>query len=458
MSDKDFVVKNGLVVGTTATINGVIIDPSGATENQILKFDGTKFAPATNTGGGGVGSTYAGTIGNGTDTEFTVTHNLSTRDVVVVARNALTPYEQIDVRWEATSVNTVKFDFSSPPAINSVRVAVYAAVAGNTLATTTVSTSAPENPTEGDLWFDSNSAGMFVYYDSQWIEIGGSSSGARLFVGTTPPTNTAEGILWFNSNTAQVFVKYDSHWIEVGAFASSIDVSNAQTNDTLKFDGTKFIASAEGIFNDNILLINNASDAAPINNAGIEVERGNSNNVLIRWNESTDVWEFTNNGSTYQELGRSTATVSTSAPASPNEGQIWFDSAEGGTYVYYGSTWIEVGAAPVEVILQKVDAKGDLLAGDAADSLARLAVGTNGQFLTANSSTATGLQWVTPSYAPIASPTFTGSVTLPSTTSIGNVSNTEISYLDGVTSSIQTQIDTKASTGKAIAMAIVFGG
>jgi hypothetical protein len=38
------------------------------------------------------------------------------------------------------------------------------------------------------------------------------------------------------------------------------------------------------------------------------------------------------------------------------------------------------------------------------------------------------------------------------------VSDTEIGYLDGVTSSIQTQINSKTSTGKAIAMAIVFGG
>ena len=43
--------------------------------------------------------------------------------------------------------------------------------------------------------------------------------------------------------------------------------------------------------------------------------------------------------------------------------------------------------------------------------------------------------------APLASPTFTGTVTLPSTTSIGNVSSTEIGYLDGVTSSIQTQLN-----------------
>ena len=34
----------------------------------------------------------------------------------------------------------------------------------------------------------------------------------------------------------------------------------------------------------------------------------------------------------------------------------------------------------------------------------------------------------------------------------------ELNYCDGVSSAIQTQMDTKASTGKAIAMAIVFGG
>lgn len=46
--------------------------------------------------------------------------------------------------------------------------------------------------------------------------------------------------------------------------------------------------------------------------------------------------------------------------------------------------------------------------------------------------------------SPLASPTFTGTVVLPSTTSIGNVSSTEIGYVDGVTSAIQTQIDSKS--------------
>jgi hypothetical protein len=48
-------------------------------------------------------------------------------------------------------------------------------------------------------------------------------------------------------------------------------------------------------------------------------------------------------------------------------------------------------------------------------------------------------------YAPLASPTFTGTVNLPATTN-----------LDGT--DLQTTLNSKATTGKAIAMAIVFGG
>lgn len=44
-----------------------------------------------------------------------------------------------------------------------------------------------------------------------------------------------------------------------------------------------------------------------------------------------------------------------------------------------------------------VDAKGDLIAATAADTPARLAVGTNGQVLTADSTAATGLAWASSS-------------------------------------------------------------
>lgn len=43
-----------------------------------------------------------------------------------------------------------------------------------------------------------------------------------------------------------------------------------------------------------------------------------------------------------------------------------------------------------------VDAKGDLIAATAADTVARLAIGTNNQVLTADSTAATGMKWATP--------------------------------------------------------------
>jgi hypothetical protein len=52
------------------------------------------------------------------------------------------------------------------------------------------------------------------------------------------------------------------------------------------------------------------------------------------------------------------------------------------------------------------------------------------------------------------SPTFTGTVVLPSTTSIGDVSSTELSYLDGVTSAIQTQLGTKLNSSAVSAFGL----
>jgi len=48
--------------------------------------------------------------------------------------------------------------------------------------------------------------------------------------------------------------------------------------------------------------------------------------------------------------------------------------------------------------------------------------------------------------APKDSPVFTGNVTLPSSTTIGSVSPEEISFLDGLTSSVQTQLNSKSNS------------
>lgn len=81
------------------------------------------------------------------------------------------------------------------------------------------------------------------------------------------------------------------------------------------------------------------------------------------------------------------------------------------------------------------------------------------EFMTADSTSTFSLKkitWasiktaLTSLFAPVSSPTFSGTVSLPSTTSIGQVSSLELSYLDGVTSAIQAQINAKAATNQTM--------
>lgn len=69
-----------------------------------------------------------------------------------------------------------------------------------------------------------------------------------------------------------------------------------------------------------------------------------------------------------------------------------------------------------------VDAKGDLIGATANDTPARLAVGTNGQVLTADSTASTGLAWSTPAsggFTQLATGTLSGASTVVSLTLTG---------------------------------------
>ena len=65
---------------------------------------------------------------------------------------------------------------------------------------------------------------------------------------------------------------------------------------------------------DNLIVLNNDVTGTPTENAGIEVERGGSTNVQIRWNETSDKWEFTNDGTTYNVFNAAADLTGTALP------------------------------------------------------------------------------------------------------------------------------------------------
>lgn len=67
---------------------------------------------------------YSADIGNGTATEFTVTHNLGTQDVTVMLREKASPYEMVLCDVQITSTSAIKLLFAVAPSANQYRVTV----------------------------------------------------------------------------------------------------------------------------------------------------------------------------------------------------------------------------------------------------------------------------------------------------------------------------------------------
>lgn len=96
-------------------------------------------------------------------------------------------------------------------------------------------------------------------------------------------------------------------------------------------------------------------------------------------------------------------------------------------------------AAGLLVPRSLVDAKGDLLVGTADDTVARLAVGTDGQVLTADSAQAAGVKWAAPSaagQAPQARVYNSANISIPNASTIALTFNSERWDTQGIHSTI----------------------
>ena len=67
---------------------------------------------------------YAVSVGDGTATSYTITHNLNTRDVIATLYDNSSPYAELICDVEHTTVNTLTLRFSVAPTLNQYRVAV----------------------------------------------------------------------------------------------------------------------------------------------------------------------------------------------------------------------------------------------------------------------------------------------------------------------------------------------
>jgi hypothetical protein len=187
------------------------------------------------------------------------------------------------------------------------------------------------------------------------------------------------------ANATTTFTRDDATTFDVTM--SSLTIDDLVLTGNLTVQGTTTnIDTNNLVVNDAIITLASGQTGAPSLDAGFEIERGSSANVALKWNETTDKWQLTEDGTSYVNIATATditaiantsttsgvysaanstltmtradastfdmsiitsaTTVSNTAPASPLEGDLWYDTDDADLYIYYGSSFVAVVPTP----------------------------------------------------------------------------------------------------------------
>ena len=216
-----------------------------------------------------------------------------------------------------------------------------------------------------------------------------------------------------------------------------------------------------------VLVAADAGDAITMSNASATTITVNTGLFA-----AGDIVTIINLGAGVSTITAGTATVSTSgslALAQNQGGVLRFTSASAAIFFQFATpasgdiegvtagTGISGGGTSGTVTITNsmataIDAKGDLVVGTGADAFSRLAVGTNGQVLTADSGEATGLKFATPAGGGLNSMTLLNSggtaLSGASVVTISGISNQQaiLVILDGASTGGSSQMGVRINT------------
>lgn len=122
-------------------------------------------------------------------------------------------------------------------------------------------------------------------------------------------TISNDGVTSISGTTNEIEVSGSTGSVTVGLpndviIGNDLTVSgDAIVQGDLTVNGTTTYINTQDLnIEDNIITLNYGTTGSPTKNAGIEVARGDSPTTALRWNETSDIWDATTDGSTYKKI------------------------------------------------------------------------------------------------------------------------------------------------------------
>jgi len=269
-------------------VDNIEIDPTGATTDQVLKFDGTKFIASTSPSG--------------------ATSLDGLTDVVITTPEEFQTLEYNGTNWVNAYSSVVSYVRNAEATTLTTGTVVY--LFGATGDHATVKRADKASDTTSSKTVGLVGANITASNNGP-VVTRGYVDGIDLSVGYSPGD-----VLWLGSN---------------GAFTKT----KAVAPDHLVFVGVVVRATNNGIV---YVATQNGYELDELHN--VSIPSPNVGDVLT-YNGS--LWTA---ASVASGGGGASVTISDTPPASPTAGNLWFESDTTKTYIYYGSAWVEVGSIP----------------------------------------------------------------------------------------------------------------
>tara|TARA_R100001082_G_C4365728_1_gene161835 strand:- start:3990 stop:6029 length:2040 start_codon:yes stop_codon:yes gene_type:complete len=174
-------------------------------------------------------------------------------------------------------------------------------------------------PETGHLWFDERQGRLMVFINDDYYQANGADSLA--VIASSAPTDPTTGGLWLNSTNNNLYLYNGSSWILVSSSSTSF------TTDVLLLDSTNKTSIQNNNSNLDVLTEFSASSDSDYNQeklnawiiAAMLTIDGNLNTINLEPN----------------------ITISASAPSSPINGSLWYDTSNNILKVSNSSSWVD---------------------------------------------------------------------------------------------------------------------
>jgi hypothetical protein len=311
----DTIVLNGDVTGSATAIGSTITVSTLIAANSVaLGTDTTGNYVA-----GATASTYisiTGTPGEGWTPVFAVDATDANTASKVVARDGSGNFSA------GTITATLSGLAASATIANGVKtnsVALGTDTTGNYVGALTASTGVNITGGSGESVTNVISIGQPVATSDSPTFAALTISGDLAVNGSDITTSGAGTANLFNTNALTLNIGGAATTVGIGSASGTTTINNnlTVTGDLLVSGSVTTLNTATLFVEDNIFILNSGVTGAPSLNAGIEIERGDSTNVSLLWNETSDTWVVTNDGTNYGDVTRKyVATISSSASLS----------------------------------------------------------------------------------------------------------------------------------------------